>query len=58
MGDISGGEVALYTIYDPESMAVIRAYKNCFLQPMCVFKDQEEEDCVIVYLTIKDNTIL
>ena len=56
--DIKGGEIASHTIYNPESVVVVEAYKNCFVQPMCVFKDQDEEDCVIVCLTVKGNAVL
>ena len=58
MEDIGGGEVALCTIYNPESVVVVGAYKNCFVQPMCVFKDQKEKKCVIVHLTVKGNAVL
>ena len=57
VGDI-GGEVASHTMYDPESVVVVRAYKNCFVQPVHVFKDQEEEDYVVIHLTVKDNAAL
>lgn len=56
--DIGDGEVALYTMYNPKSVAVVRTYKNHFVQPVHVFKDQNEEDCVVVHLTMKGNTAL
>ena len=56
--DIRSGEVASYTMYNPESVVVVGAYKNCFVQPMCVFKDQKEKKCVIVHLTVKGNSVL
>ena len=56
--DIRGGEVALYTMYNPKSVVVVGAYKNCFIQPVHVFKDQDEEDYIVIHLTIKGNTVL
>ena len=56
--DIKDGEVALYTMYNPKSVVIIRAYKNCFIQSMYIFKEQDEENYIIICLTVKSNTIL
>ena len=56
--DIRGGEVASHTMYNPESVAVVGAYKNHFVQPVCVFKNQEKENYIVICLTTKGNTVL
>ena len=56
--DIRSGEVASYTMYNPESVVVVGAYKNCFVQPVCVFKDQDKKDYIVICLTVKGNIML
>ena len=57
MENIGGGEVAPQALYNPEAVAVVGAFWNRFVQPICVFEDQGEE-YIVVCLTAKGNAVL